>query len=75
MIQVLTPLSWMYFCGKAYFGLNAVSEIPELVGTIEDSDLPFSSISVLRQHGEKDMTYKIFSRQPMADTLLDSIFR
>ncbi|KAF5480554.1 hypothetical protein F2P56_001294 [Juglans regia] len=58
----------------AYFGLNAVSEIPELVGTIEDSDLPFSSISVLRQHGEKDMTYKIFSRQPMADTLLDSIF-
>ncbi|XP_062149004.1 farnesylcysteine lyase [Alnus glutinosa] len=57
-----------------YFGLDAVSEIPELVGTIEDPDLPFSSISVLKQHGEKDMTYKIFSRKPMADILLDSIF-
>ncbi|KAB9653249.1 hypothetical protein FH972_027054 [Carpinus fangiana] len=57
-----------------YFGLDAVSEIPELVGTIEDPDLPFSSISVLKQHGEKDMTYKIFSRKRMANVLLDSIF-
>lgn len=57
-----------------YFGLGAVSEIPELVGTIEDSDLPFTSISVLKKHDEKDMTYKIFSREPMADILLDSIF-
>ncbi|KAK9292445.1 hypothetical protein L1049_020417 [Liquidambar formosana] len=57
-----------------YFGLNAISEIPELVGTIEDPDIPFSSISVLKQHNEKDMTYKIFSREPMADTLLDHIF-
>jgi prenylcysteine oxidase/farnesylcysteine lyase len=65
----------MYCCGKGYFGLDALSEIPELVGTIEDPDLPFSSISVLKQHGEKDMTYKIFSRKPMADILLDSIFR
>ncbi|KAB1210513.1 Farnesylcysteine lyase [Morella rubra] len=58
----------------AYFGLNAVSEIPELVGTIEDPDLPFSSISVLKQRDEKDATYKIFSRKRMEDTLLDSIF-
>lgn len=57
-----------------YFGLNSVSEIPELVGTIEDPDLPFSSISVLKQHGEKDITYKIFSRKPMADILLNDIF-
>ncbi|XP_017982372.1 PREDICTED: farnesylcysteine lyase [Theobroma cacao] len=58
----------------AYFGLKAVAEIPELVGTLEDPDLPFSSISVLKQHYEKDATYKIFSREPMADALLDSIF-
>ncbi|KAE9587349.1 hypothetical protein Lal_00004634 [Lupinus albus] len=57
-----------------YFGLKAESKIPELVGTIEDPDLPFSSISVLKKHNEKESTYKIFSRQPMADTLLDSIF-
>ena len=65
----------MCCCVKGYFGLGAVSEIPELVGTIEDSDLPFTSISVLKKHDEKDMTYKIFSREPMADILLDSIFR
>ncbi|XP_059656315.1 farnesylcysteine lyase [Cornus florida] len=57
-----------------YFGFVAVSEIPELVGTVEDPELPFSSISVLKQHNETDMTYKIFSREPMADTLLDRIF-
>lgn len=60
---------------KAYFGLVAVSEIPELVGTLESPDLPFSSISVLRKHDEKDVSYKIFSRKPMSDVLLDHIFR
>ncbi|XP_051126941.1 farnesylcysteine lyase isoform X3 [Andrographis paniculata] len=57
----------------AYFGLNTLSEIPELVGTIESDDLPFTSISVLKEH-EKDKTYKIFSREPMLDALLDNIF-
>ncbi|KAJ8769154.1 hypothetical protein K2173_000929 [Erythroxylum novogranatense] len=57
-----------------YFGMKAVSEIPELVGTIEDVDIPFSSISVLKQHNETDMTYKIFSRKVMDDALLDDIF-
>ncbi|EYU20569.1 hypothetical protein ABFS82_08G083700 [Erythranthe guttata] len=56
-----------------YFGLKVLSDIPELVGTIESDDLPFSSISILKQH-EKDMTYKIFSREPMTDALLDDIF-
>lgn len=58
----------------AYFGLNHVSDIPELVGTIENSDLPFTCISILKIHSEKDMTYKMFSRQPMTDELLDQIF-
>ncbi|XVF58830.1 hypothetical protein PTKIN_Ptkin07bG0097600 [Pterospermum kingtungense] len=58
----------------AYFGLSSVAEIPELVGTLEDPNLPFSSISVLKQHEEKDVTYKVFSREPMTDALLDSIF-
>ncbi|EEF46080.1 conserved hypothetical protein [Ricinus communis] len=57
-----------------YFGLKAVSEIPELVGTLEDPELPFSSISILKQHNQTDMTYKIFSRKAMSDSLLDSIF-
>ncbi|XP_027334694.1 farnesylcysteine lyase isoform X2 [Abrus precatorius] len=58
-----------------YFGLKAATKIPDLVGTLEDPNLPFSSISVLKKHNEKESTYKIFSRQPMEDTLLDSIFR
>lgn len=58
----------------AYFGLKAVTKIPDLVGTIEDPELPFSCIAVLKKHNEKESTYKLFSRQPMADTLLDSIF-
>ncbi|XP_011015450.1 PREDICTED: farnesylcysteine lyase-like [Populus euphratica] len=57
-----------------YFGLKAVSEIPELVATIEDPRLPFTSISILKCYNETDMTYKIFSRQAMTDALLDSIF-
>ncbi|KAL2498518.1 Farnesylcysteine lyase [Abeliophyllum distichum] len=57
----------------AYFGLNLLSDIPDLVGTKESPDVPFSSISILKQH-ENDMTYKIFSREPMTDALLDKFF-
>ncbi|XP_010269070.1 PREDICTED: farnesylcysteine lyase-like [Nelumbo nucifera] len=57
-----------------YFGLHSVSEVPELVGTTEVPDLPFSSISVLKKYTESDMTYKMFSREPMEDALLDHLF-
>ncbi|XP_027075243.1 farnesylcysteine lyase [Coffea arabica] len=57
-----------------YFGFDMVSDIPELVGTTETPGVPFSSISVLNKHGEKDMTYKIFSRQLMPEELLNHIF-
>jgi hypothetical protein len=66
---------WCFSWTKVYFGLKAVSEIPELVATIEDPRLPFTSISILKCYNETDMTYKIFSRQAMTDALLDSIFR
>lgn len=59
---------------KAYFGLKRVGEIPDLVGTLENSNIPFSCISVLKKHKE-DMTYKMFSRKPLDDALLDQIFR
>ncbi|XP_048127992.1 farnesylcysteine lyase [Rhodamnia argentea] len=58
----------------AYFGFGSVEEIPELVGTIEDPGIPFSSISVLKRHNAKEATYKVFSREAMLDTLLDQIF-
>lgn len=60
---------------KVYFGVNSVPEIPDLVGTVEDPDLPFTSISILNQHEGNDITYKMFSRKPMAEAILDSIFR
>ncbi|OWM76357.1 farnesylcysteine lyase [Punica granatum] len=58
----------------AYFGLGSAADIPHLVGTIEEPGLPFSSISILTRHSEKDATYKVFSRQTMGDALLDQIF-
>ncbi|XP_047315224.1 farnesylcysteine lyase [Impatiens glandulifera] len=58
----------------AYFGVKAASGIPELVGTIETPDLPFTSISVLKEHTESDKTYKIFSRATLTDTLLGNLF-
>ncbi|XP_056159083.1 farnesylcysteine lyase-like [Syzygium oleosum] len=58
----------------AYFGLSSVEEIPELVSTIEDPGVPFLSISVLKRHNEKEVTYKVFSREAMVETLLDQIF-
>ncbi|KAI8032346.1 Farnesylcysteine lyase [Camellia lanceoleosa] len=38
------------FLNPAYFGLHSASAIPELVGTVENSDDPFLTISVLKQH-------------------------
>ncbi|CAI9090142.1 OLC1v1024846C2 [Oldenlandia corymbosa var. corymbosa] len=58
-----------------FFGLRRVSDIPELIGTTETSRVPFSSIGTLKQHNEEDMTYKVFSRQPLSEDLLDEIFR
>ncbi|XP_050372449.1 farnesylcysteine lyase [Argentina anserina] len=57
-----------------YFGVNSVSKLPELIATLEDPNLPFTCISVLKQHASNDVTYKIFSRQPLAEALLDSVF-
>ncbi|KAL9233357.1 hypothetical protein vseg_008372 [Gypsophila vaccaria] len=59
----------------AYFGLRKVAQIPDLVGTLENSNIPFSCISVLKRHKDGDATYKMFSRKPLNDTLLDQIYR
>ncbi|KAL0918975.1 hypothetical protein M5K25_011031 [Dendrobium thyrsiflorum] len=62
------------FLNPKYFGLNHVSEIPNLIGTVEVPEVPFSSISILKKYGKEDMVYKIFSRKIMHDRLLDEIF-
>nr|XP_009627966.1 farnesylcysteine lyase-like [Nicotiana tomentosiformis] len=58
----------------AYLALGSISDIPQLVGTVETPDVPFSSISVIKQHKDNDMTYKVFSRRSLDDALLDQIF-
>ncbi|GJN01215.1 hypothetical protein PR202_ga18462 [Eleusine coracana subsp. coracana] len=66
---VATPLD------EEYFGVSSLSDIPDLIGTMELPDIPFSSISVLKKYNEDDMTYKVFSRAKLEDGLLDHIFR
>lgn len=58
----------------SYFGLDSVADIPDLVGTIEVPIVPFTCISVLKKYNADDMTYKMFSRKPMTEELLDKIF-
>ncbi|KAJ4786431.1 Prenylcysteine oxidase [Rhynchospora pubera] len=57
-----------------YFGLSSIEDIPDLVGTIETPNVSFSSVSILKQYGERDFAYKIFSRSELDDTLLDQLF-
>ncbi|KAH9308434.1 hypothetical protein KI387_036345, partial [Taxus chinensis] len=57
-----------------YFGQTSSSSLPELIGTVEVPDLPFSSVSVLKDYSRDDKAYKIFSRKPMAEDLLDKMF-
>ncbi|KAH7685318.1 prenylcysteine oxidase / farnesylcysteine lyase protein [Dioscorea alata] len=57
-----------------FFGLKSASEVPDLVGTIERPDIPFSCISVLKKYTNEEKTYKMFSRAPATDDLLDQMF-
>ncbi|KAG9439695.1 hypothetical protein H6P81_019860 [Aristolochia fimbriata] len=57
-----------------YFGLNSHKEIPDLVGTIEDLNLPFSSIGVQKTYSIDDKVYKVFSRSAIPEELLDQMF-
>jgi prenylcysteine oxidase/farnesylcysteine lyase len=60
---------------QKFFGLSSVSDIPKLIGTMEVPEIPFSSISILKKYSEQDMTYKVFSRVKLNESLLDQIFR
>lgn len=57
-----------------YFGFKDASDIPNLIGTIEIPDIPFSCISILKKYSNEDMVYKMFSRAPANESLLDQLF-
>eukprot|EP00249_Psilotum_nudum_P002498 c15569_g1_i1 orf=273-1718(-) len=58
-----------------YFGISSVEKVPSLIGTLEISAIPFSSINVLKTYDLQEKAYKIFSRAPLSDELLDQLFR
>lgn len=60
---------------QKFFGLSLVSDIPELIGTMELLDIPFLCIPVPNKHIEHDITCKMFSHAKLDDTLLDQTFR
>ncbi|KAM0946359.1 putative oxidoreductase [Dioscorea sansibarensis] len=73
---IATPLDELNvsFTPPTYFGLKSASEVPDLVGTVERPDVPFSSVSVLKKYTDEEKTYKMFSRAPVSDDLLNQLF-
>jgi len=69
------PFAVFYLWLQGYFGVNSASNVPDLIGTLELPDIPFSYISVLKRYNEDDMAYKMFSRAKLDDGLLDQIFK
>eukprot|EP01119_Soliformovum_irregulare_P016353 TRINITY_DN4713_c0_g1_i1.p1 TRINITY_DN4713_c0_g1~~TRINITY_DN4713_c0_g1_i1.p1 ORF type:complete len:505 (-),score=164.82 TRINITY_DN4713_c0_g1_i1:23-1537(-) len=60
---------------KNYFGKDISHEnFPETIGTTENDAIPFSSISIKAAGKSGVPIWKIFSREPMTDKLLDEIF-
>ncbi|KAJ3681478.1 hypothetical protein LUZ60_015967 [Juncus effusus] len=57
-----------------YFGFSSVEDVPDLIGTLEQPNIPFSSVSILKKYSKDDFAYKVFSRAEMNDTLLDQLF-
>ncbi|KAJ7533419.1 hypothetical protein O6H91_13G048000 [Diphasiastrum complanatum] len=59
---------------NSYFNLESISSMPDLIGTLETSAVPFTSISVLKSYNDSDKAYKVFSRNAVSDDLLDLLF-
>lgn len=57
-----------------YFGLARASDLPGTVLTVEDDAIPFSSLGRVGASDEGAPVYKLFSRSPIEESLLDEIF-
>jgi prenylcysteine oxidase/farnesylcysteine lyase len=58
----------------SYFGLDRVDELPDTVLTVEDDAIPFSSLGLVASAPDGALVYKLFSREPIAESLLDEAF-
>jgi prenylcysteine oxidase/farnesylcysteine lyase len=57
-----------------YFGLARASDLPDAVLTVEDDTIPFSSLGLVATSPDGAPVYKLFSREPVAESLLDELF-
>jgi prenylcysteine oxidase / farnesylcysteine lyase len=66
-----------FVCGvvdPAYFGLRPSDQLPTELLTIENATLPFTTLAVHATHPNGSAVYKMFSRAPVDDALLDVVF-
>jgi prenylcysteine oxidase/farnesylcysteine lyase len=57
-----------------YFRLRSASDLPDAVLTVEDDDIPFSSLGLVAASESGALIYKLFTRRPVTDSLLDQLF-
>jgi prenylcysteine oxidase/farnesylcysteine lyase len=57
-----------------YFGLVSATDLPETVLTVEDDAVPFSSLGLVGVSPDGQKVYKLFSREPVPESLLDDLF-
>ena len=57
-----------------YFGLKQVTDLPDAVLTVEDDAIPFSSLGLVARAADGTFIYKLFSREPVTEQLLNELF-
>ncbi|MCP4040003.1 MAG: FAD-dependent oxidoreductase [bacterium] len=57
-----------------YFGLVRAADLPDAVLTVENDAIPFNSLGLVGASPDGTPIYKLFSRDPVAESLLDAIF-
>ncbi|MHA1971352.1 MAG: FAD-dependent oxidoreductase [Candidatus Hodarchaeales archaeon] len=58
----------------SYFGVNKAEEIPELLMTKANSDIPFNSLENLGKDDEGRTFYNLISTQPITENLINDLF-
>jgi len=57
-----------------YFGLARAGDLPDAVLTVENDAIPFSSLGLVAGSPDGVPVYKLFSREPATESLLDEVF-
>jgi len=58
----------------SYFGLENLDSTPELILTMENNSIPFTSIAKVHFSRKDTDLYKVFSKVPLTDKVLDTVF-